>query len=394
MASSPSTRSEPPPAVRWAGLIAAMAAICAVGVAIGLGLPLLSVIMERRGISASMIGLNTATAGLASIAAAPLAPYLARRFGVIRVMVASLVLAAFSALAFYAAEPFWTWFPLRMAFHGAITIVFILSEFWINDVAPAHRRGFVLGIYGTVLSLGFAAGPAIFSIIGSQGLLPFATGAAIILVSAIPIALAARDAPTINSHPTKPFLRYVWLVPTATAAVFVFGAVEAGGLAFFPVYAGQIGFAENQGALLLTAIGLGNVLFQIPIGFVADRFGNRRALLAILASIGLAGSLALPYLNESWWLLAGVLFVWGGVVCGLYTVGLTHLGATLKGADLASANAAFILCYAMGALIGPQTIGIAMDIQGPSGFATALGFFFLLYVGLSLGRIVLGPRRG
>ncbi|HEV7415416.1 MAG TPA: MFS transporter, partial [Tianweitania sediminis] len=59
--------------IRWRSVFAAIAAISVVGTAMGLGAPLLSVILEERGHSASAIGLNTATAGLASIAAAPLA---------------------------------------------------------------------------------------------------------------------------------------------------------------------------------------------------------------------------------------------------------------------------------------------------------------------------------
>jgi MFS family permease len=77
-------------------------------------------------------------------------------------------------------------------------------------------------------------------------------------------------------------MRYVFLVPTATAAVFVFGAVESGGLSLFPIYANRTGFTESQGALLLMMIGLGNVLFQIPIGLIADRIeGPAAAAVAV-----------------------------------------------------------------------------------------------------------------
>ncbi|MEP4115739.1 MAG: MFS transporter, partial [Nitratireductor sp.] len=59
--------------MRWLALGAAIASISAVGMAIGLGMPLLSVILENRGFSATAIGINTGVAGLASIAMAPLA---------------------------------------------------------------------------------------------------------------------------------------------------------------------------------------------------------------------------------------------------------------------------------------------------------------------------------
>ena len=379
--------------IHWPSLIAAVSAITAVGIAIGLGLPLLSVILEKRGVSSTMIGLNSAMAGVAAMAAAPLTTWIAQRLTVVTTMLLSIVAAAVSALGFYYAEALWMWFPLRIVFHGAITILFVLSEFWINTAAPPSRRGLVLGIYATVLSLGFAAGPLIFSVIGSDGILPFAIGAGVILLAAIPILVARKENPVIGAAPDLPFLRYVFLVPTATAAVFVFGAVESGGLVLFPVYATRTGFTESQGALLLTMIGVGNMLFQIPVGLIADRIGDRRRLLSLFAVIGLIGSLALPFLIHDWLLTAVILLFWGGSVAGLYTVGLAHLGAKLHGADLASANAAFVFCYALGMLVGPQTIGVSMDVAGDHGFSWALAFFFAIYVALTLFRILLRPKR-
>jgi MFS family permease len=380
--------------IHWRSLIAAVAAISAVGLAIGLGLPLLSIIMEKRGISPTLIGINSAMAGVAAMVAAPFTTRLAHGLGTSNTMLLAIVLAAISGLGFYYIENFWLWFPLRLVFHGAITTLFILSEFWINAAAPPRRRGLVLGIYATVLSLGFAAGPLLFSLLGSQGVLPFAVGAMIILVAAVPIFIARRESPIITEKPDAHFMRYVLLVPTATAAVFVFGAVEVGGLSLFPIYATRAGFSEPQAALLLTVMGIGNMAFQIPLGMLSDRMRDRRGLLTIMGVIGLVGSLSLPWVSQNWLLMAVVLFVWGGCVAGLYTVGLSHLGSRLVGADLAAANAAFIFCYAVGTVIGPQAIGGAMDVSGNDGFAWAIVAFFGLYLILSLGRMVFRPKQG
>jgi predicted MFS family arabinose efflux permease len=120
---------------------------------------------------------------------------------------------------------------------------------------------------------------------------------------------------------------------------------------------------------------------------------DRRTLLAICAFVGLAGVLVLPFAAGSWRLSAAILFVWGGVVAGLYTVGLAHLGSKLSGRDLASANAAFILCYGIGMLVGPQAIGIGMDIAGPNGFAWTLALFFAAYLVLAAARLLAIPIR-
>ncbi|MCJ8518930.1 MFS family permease [Pseudorhizobium tarimense] len=379
--------------IHWPSLVAAISAISAVGIAIGLGLPLLSIILEKRGISSTLIGLNTAMAGIAAMVAAPITTRLAHDFGVARTMLWAVAVSAVSALGFYYAEAFWLWFPLRFAFHGATTTLFILSEFWINAAAPPRRRGLVLGIYATVLSVGFAMGPLIFSAIGSDGIMPFLVGAGAISLAAIPIFIARNESPVLDEKPGRHFFRYIFLVPTATAAVFVFGAVEAGGLSLFPVYALRSGFNESQGALLLTVMGIGNMIFQIPLGMYSDKLSDRRPLLAAMAVMGLIGSLLLPLLIENWVLTALVLLFWGGCVSGLYTVGLAHLGSRLTGTDLAAANAAFVFCYAVGTVAGPQAIGAAIDVTGNNGFAWALAAFFGLYVVLSIGRFLFRPKR-
>lgn len=378
----------------WLSIGAAISSISVVGIAIGLGTPLLSVILESRGHSATMIGLNTAVAGIASVAAAPLATPLAARFGVAGAMLAMIVVGALAFVGFYFAPSFWMWFPLRALLHVALTVLFILSEFWISMSAPPRRRGFVLGVYATVLSLGFAFGPWLFAKMGSGGFLPFGVTFALVMVAALPVLAAASESPKI--HPTEEpvgFWRYIWLVPTATAAVLVFGAVETGGFALFPVYGNRIGYSEADAALLLSMIGLGNVILQIPLGLVSDRIRDRRLLLLGCATVGLVGILGLPWYSTSWYFTAAVLFVWGGVVAALYTIGLAHLGSRLTGRELASANAAFVFCYGFGMLVGPQLIGIGMDVFGPPGFGYALALFFALYIVLAATRVVLNPRR-
>jgi MFS family permease len=384
-----------PDEMRWLSIAAAIASISVVGIAIGLGVPLLSVILETRGHSASMIGLNTAVAGLASIAAAPIATPLALRLGVARTILLMIATGALAFIGFYFAPSFWMWFPLRALLHVALTVLFILSEFWISVSAPPHRRGFVLGIYATVLSLGFAFGPWLFAQMGSAGFLPFGVAFALVLLAALPVLAAWKESPAIHEEGADAagFLSYIWLVPTATAAVLVFGAVETGGFALFPVYGNRIGYSEADAALLLTMIGLGNVILQIPLGIFSDKIHDRRVLLAACSAIGLLGMVALPFLAHNWYLTAAMLFVWGGVVAGLYTVGLAHLASKLTGRELASANAAFVFCYGFGMLLGPQAIGIGMDLFGPPGFGYALALFFVAYLVLVTRRIAAEPSR-
>lgn len=377
--------------LRMRPLIASIASVSAVGMAIGLGIPLLSVIMEKQGHSGTIIGANTAVAGLAALATAPVATAIARRFGLTRALCVAIIVSALSFFAFSQTNNLILWFVLRAIIHSALTLVFIYSEFWINSSAPPEKRGLVFGIYATVLSLGFALGPLIYAATGSEGILPFLIGTLIILFALIPLIFAFHDGPLMEESASQPFRRYLFMVPIATLAVFVFGAAETGGMALFPIYGLGIGYTEADTAILLSMFGLGNVFLQVPLGLMSDKAKDRRVILLGCGLVCVAGSLALPFAEQDWWLIAFIMFFFGGAAAGLYTVGLAHLGTRLNGTDLAAANAAFVFCYALGMLAGPPVLGVSMDQFGPHGFAYALGVIFAAFVLFALYRL-LGER--
>lgn len=120
------------------------------------------------------------------------------------------------------------------------------------------------------------------------------------------------------------------------------------------------------------------MLFQIPFGWLADRF-DRRAVLLGASLGGAAGSALIPLASGSPVALGLVLFAWGGIAGTLYTVGLTTLGDRVPATDLAGANAAFVVLYNVGLMLGPPLIGGGLDLVPPHGFAWALLALFLAF---------------
>ncbi|MGO7522821.1 MFS transporter, partial [Rhizobium brockwellii] len=57
------------------------------------------------------------------------------------------------------------------------------------------------------------------------------------------------------------------------------------------------------------------------------------------------------------------------------------------------ANAAFVFCYAMGTVAGPQAIGAAIAVAGNNGIAWAIAAFFGLYALLSGIRLMFSLKR-
>jgi MFS family permease len=372
---------------RIAALAAAIACVTAVGIGLSLSVPLLSLEMERMGISGTLIGVNTAIAGIASICAVPFVPRLAARTGLLPLLWFCIAIGTVSLVGFKALYSFAWWFPLRFVFSAALGALFVLSEYWINAAAPAQRRGLVMGVYATVLALGFAAGPGLLALVGTSGWPPYLAGAALFALAGVPLLFARGLSPDLGGGTGRSVASFVLAAPSATIGALVFGAAETGGFALLPIYGLKIGFDAAAAAFLVSVVALGNVAFQIPIGLLSDWVVDRRRVLLGLALVGLIGAAAIPAAASHPGALYAVLFVWGGVTGALYTVGLAHLGARFTGADLASANAAFVLLYNVGLVIGPPTAGAGMDALPPHGFPLSLAGFFAFYVAVVLWRL-------
>ena len=377
------TAAEHPEHAKRLSLFAILSACIAYGAGMGLTLPLLSLVMERMGVAGSVNGLNLATAGLAALVVTPFVPRLIEKLGAAEFLATSLVVAAVSLVAIYAVPSLWLWFPVRFVLSSALNGLFVTSEFWINQLATEKNRGRFVSLYAMCIAGSFGLGPAILQFIGTRGLAPFAAGAALLLVALVPVLLARRTAPRIDAGDHGTVFSVLKLAPAAFAAAAVFGAIDAGMFGLLPVYAVRLGYTEAHAALVVSAIAIGSVVFQYPIGQLADRI-DRRWLLAFCAASGIIGSALTPFAVGTPVLFYLLLLVWGGLILGVYSVSLTLLGQRFKGGALATANAAFVMCYCMGLLAGPAAEGAALDAWNPHGLVVVLGAICAIYVGFLL----------
>ncbi|MEJ0094392.1 MAG: MFS transporter [Methylocella sp.] len=363
-------------------LACAIAAVSIVGIGLSLTITLISVRLGEQGFSARAIGFNQAAAGVATLVVAGFVPRMARLIGVRQLLFLSLALCVLCLVAMAATDRYWAWFSIRAAFGAALTTLFVLSEYWINAIAPPERRGFVIGLYAASVAFGFAAGPFILALVGTESSAGFIVATALFVAAALPIIVGSGSAPEIETAPSIPVLAFLLAAPVATLAGLLHGAIETASMGLLPIYALRAGLTAETGALLVTLFALGNVVFQLPIGYVSDLI-DRRKLLILIAFFSILGALALPFAQPGGVALFGaLLLIWGGVVGSFYAVALGYLGSRYKGANLAGANAAFVMLYSAGMLSGPPVMGLGMDLLGPNGFFFSTAFVLTLYLGV------------
>lgn len=368
-----------------ASLIVALATVSVAGMNLGLTFPLFALLMAEMEVSHFLIGLNTAMPALSILVLTPFIPKIIKKIDPLIFLILCVLVSAGTLLACKAIPNIWIWFPLRFIEGLAVAGLFTVTEIWINGIARDKHRGKIIGLYATILSLGFAAGPAILSVVGIHGWMPFIVGSLLMALSLIPLLWARNLIPMVTEKRSAGILSILRLAPTLGVAAFIYGAVEGGIFDLLPLYGINMGFTPVTSTLMLTTVGAGNVLCQVPLGWLSDRM-NRKTLLMICAIAGIIGALTLPFFAKHPILLFPSLFLWGGVIVGLYTVGLTILGQRFSGIHIAPANSAFILMYGIGCLAGPPAVGIAMDLWKPHGLCLMLGVFCATYLVVALFR--------
>ena len=372
---------------RRKSLTAAISCICLFGITVSVMSPLVSLILEARGVERTTIGLMAAVPALTLLAVNPFIPAMVRLFGFRRYIFGCIAAQLILVLLMPVFDSVPAWFFLRGMMGAAVNGLFVASETWINSVAEERSRGRVLAIYGTVLSGSFALGPLIIALAGTDGATPFLVVAGIILLAALPLLWAAGVSPQIEGRPSFGILSFLIMAPTLAGAVFLASFKEMSLAALLPVYGVRSGLTEASAAALLTVGYTGSLLSQFPVGWLADRM-DRHALLICLTAFGFAGALGLPFVMDAGgflvWIYVGL---WVGLFSGGYIVAMAIVGERFAGADLVAANSAFGFLWGIGSLTGPAASGFAMDAAGTDGFVLPIACVAGLYLLLAVGRM-------
>jgi MFS family permease len=375
-------------AIQWAAITGVIATVSVFAIAQGLTYPLLSFNLQRQGVSPAMIGLSAAMTPIGFIVSSPLIPALARRFGAGRTALTCAALSAIVLALIGWTQNVYLWFPLRFLIGAVTNPLYVLSEIWVISLAPPARRGRVMGLYSTIISAGFATGPLCLLLVGTRGWPPFLVGIFAFMLCGICLASVLGKLPKVDEAGHRVsvlgFVPLAWLL---LFAVVVAAGFEQAALALLPVYGTHYGIDDTRMSALLSVMIAGNIAMQVPLGLLAERFSARSVRLACV-SMTVLGCVMLPLLIETP-LIWPIVFVWGAVSYGIYTMSIIELGERFTGSALVAGNAAFSLMWGVGGIAVPPTAGVAMDVLGASGLPITLGAICLA---LAIASVV-GRRR-
>ena len=399
----------------------------------GYSYPFFSLALESKGIATWLIGLNASLAGAGILIFGPFLPALIDRLGLKFLVAAQFALSFLSFAAILAFDHLAVWFVARFVMGTCFSALWTTTEIWLNGVVDDRNRGRIVGASGTLYAACQFVGPLMLSATGSTGSLPLIaamaplavilsdvtvrlgdgstdlvvlsggqgsftfTGAgatrtmAGTLAVGVAVALSIRSAvgetDEEETGSAATLRTALGLAGALIAAAFLTGVGETAMQSLLPLYGLAHGLSEAAASRLVAVFSLGEAILVALLGWMADRYGRRLTLVGC-AALAVVSTVALPFVMGRGFILEPVLFIAGGTVSGLYTLGIVLIGQDFRGQRLAVVSTGFAMAYSAGSVVGATPIGYLIDLFGVEALplTVALGF-------LALMAFLVRPRR-
>jgi MFS family permease len=328
---------------------------------------LLAVRLEIEGFRAALSGLVLAFYAVGFVLGTIYGIRVIQRVGHIRAFAAfgAVTCAAILMHPLYVSTDLWM--ALRLVVGFCVAGLMLITESWVNAIATTQTRGALLGVYLVLFYLAAASGQFMIAA-GEPANFPlFSVAAILVALSLLPLLLTRSVAPELHEVERLSMRELYDAAPLGIIGGIVSGAAMSAFTAMGPIYATSVGLEITQLSLFMGIGVLSAMLFQMPVGFLSDRFPRSRVVFG-LALAGLAAALlatvAAKTSTIALFLTTG-LFV--GFIASLYPVCLALTHDQMPHNKIVPANATLLLCFGIGTIVGPIGSAVLMTTIGPSG---------------------------
>ena len=194
------------------------------------------------------------------------------RIGHIRAYAAfgGLVVAATAAMAFWVGS--FPWLLLRGVIGFGCSGIFVTTESWLNAKAQPSERGRVFSVYMVGTFLALAAGQLMIGRAQIETATPFNVIVSLFAVALFMVSMTRAEPPRTTVATPLPFGQLSRAAPVAVFGCAVGGLVSSTFYALVPAWMQGEGIERATIALFMLVAVLGGLAFQVPVGWISDRF--------------------------------------------------------------------------------------------------------------------------
>jgi maltose/moltooligosaccharide transporter len=270
----------------------------------------------------------------------------------------------------------------------------------LGDLFPSAQRSTANGIINLMGGLGaiiaFLVGGALYSM---GKIAPFVFGSLVLLAAMTVVLLFVKEPPRDqveeNTDGQGSFIYHLRQLLTASdrSGLYVLLAILCWFMGFNALETWissfgkfTLGIDAGRMSILSSGLALMFVIFAVPSGLMATRFGKRRIILIGIAGLTLLLLFGLVISNQ--WMLIAFLIP-AGFFWALINVNSLPMVYDLGGdARVGAFTGLYYLAASLAAILGPQVVGILVDLTGDnyrimfvfSAIFMALAGFFMLRV--------------
>ncbi|SDW32807.1 MFS transporter [Paenibacillus sp. CF384] len=353
----------------------------------GLILPLLSILLDRQGVSSDVNGINSMALYIGTFSTMFFIEKPIRSMGYKKGIIIGIILAAIGTLLFPFLTSIWVWFVLRIIVGVGDSALHYCTQLWIVSSSPAESRGRYISLYGMAYGIGFSLGPTGINLLPMGDWVPFCLNTALFALILLFVRTLHPEYPEhsekLASATSNRYARVYRIAWFALLPAILYGLMEATMNSNFPLYGLRIHLSQASISLLLPALGVGSLLLMFPLGMLSDRIGRKPVLMGCAAIAGLL-FLAVPLAGDNVFVLFVLLAMIGGFIGSFFSLGLAYAADLLPRELLPSANVTASIHFSIGSLLGPGISGFGIQYVSTNSMFIMLGGAFTLFALIGL----------
>jgi MFS family permease len=329
-------------------------------------------------------------------------PNLVTKVGHIRVFAAFASMASLSSLIHVVFVDPYIWTLARFLTGFSMIGIFIIVESWLNDRANNKTRGKVLSLYMLITYVGMALGNLLLNVSNPRYYEPFILISLLFSIALIPILLTKRKPPKFKKNISIKIKELFKISPFGSISMFCTGFIFAPIFSLLSVYSVTMKLGIFETSLLLVGVMLAGAVFQLPIGYISDKYDRRKIIIGSCVA-GVVFSLSVIFVSgagnsfpnlfiestvsfnyfsttiEKTKLFILIILL-AGVTLPLFSLNLALVNDYIPKEKFVAAGGGLNIIFGLGAMAGPIMCSILMHFLGPNGFFVHLLIFLFAII--------------
>lgn len=332
--------------------------------------------LTGAGATSALVGWITAAQAMGIVLAAPLLAAMVSNGRSFNLATGAAAISAAGFLATSLSDHWMASAASRFLLGCGVGLAMSYAEYTVISRARDDVRPILAAVFGLSLASGHAAGTLLTGYLDNVVIV--LTTAGTIMLFGLLLAPWGNLRPDEQVVQLRDLPRIVAISPLAFAAAVIFGFLDNGFLSMIPDYLLSAGYSKSDVVATSFLAFAGIIAFQLPAGLLCLRMEPQKLLRVAVLMLVLSIMVLLTVIERPNTREASV-FVVGGLVDLIYTVGLITLASTVPRYYLASANACFVSLCGLGEVFGPMVTGSSLSLFGLAGGVGVILFLLAGY---------------